>query len=183
MRAITEVSDEFLEIFRKTNRKSPSKEDIRTLKIALEQSPDLWRYVGDLSHFSYEALIKEYQQSPFVEESLRIAKSKLQDILSNGTEPAPLEWLLIDQVIMSWLRHYLNEAQYAVALSKNPTLELVQFWEKRLSASQRRYLRACETLARVGRLIRKTPALQINIATESGQQVNIAGDFRNAASE
>jgi len=36
----------------------------------------------------------------------------------------------------------------------------------------RRYLRAIETLARVRKLARNTPALQVNIATDGGQQVN-----------
>ena len=51
----------------------------------------------------------------------------------------------------------------------------VEYWEKRLSASQRRYLRACETLARVRKITRTT--MQINIAEEGSQQVNIAGDL------
>ena len=46
--------------------------------------------------------------------------------------------------------------------------------EKRLSAAQRRFIRACETLARVRKLSRNTPALQFNIATSGGQQVNLA---------
>jgi len=45
---------------------------------------------------------------------------------------------------------------------------------RRLAASQRRYLRACETLARVRKMVRTTPALQVNIATAGGQQVNVA---------
>jgi integrase/recombinase XerD len=35
------------------------------------------------------------------------------------------------------------------------------------------YLRACETLARVRKLIRRTPAIQVNIAAAGGQQLNV----------
>ena len=52
----------------------------------------------------------------------------------------------------------------------------VDHWERRLSAAQRRYLRACESLARVRKLGRTTPALQLNIATHGGQQVNVVTD-------
>ena len=45
---------------------------------------------------------------------------------------------------------------------------------ERLSAAQRRFNRACETLARVRKLSRNTAALQSNIATSEGQQVNLA---------
>ena len=47
------------------------------------------------------------------------------------------------------------------------------YWEKRLSAAQKRFTRACETLTRVRKLSRKTPALQFNVATQGGQQVNV----------
>lgn len=53
-------------------------------------------------------------------------------------------------------------------------LDLGMYCEKRLSAAQRRFTRACETLARVRKLSRNTPALQLNIATSGGQQVNVA---------
>ena len=35
---------------------------------------------------------------------------------------------------------------------------------------------ACETLARVRRLIRATPAIQVNIAAAGGRQVNVTGE-------
>jgi hypothetical protein len=41
-------------------------------------------------------------------------------------------------------------------------------------AAQARYLRACETLARIRKLARSTPALQVNIAADGGRQVNLA---------
>ena len=52
-------------------------------------------------------------------------------------------------------------------------MTLGQYWEKRLSAVQGRYLRALTTLARIRKM--GLPAMQVNIATEGGQQVNIAG--------
>ncbi len=49
-------------------------------------------------------------------------------------------------------------------------------WERRLSATHMRYLRACDTLARVRNLSRPTP-LQINIGA---RQVNVAQTARTA---
>ncbi len=51
------------------------------------------------------------------------------------------------------------------------TLKQGEYWEKRLSSAQRRYLRACETLARVRKLAQASP-LQVNIGA---QQVNGVG--------
>jgi hypothetical protein len=57
-------------------------------------------------------------------------------------------------------------------MSESIILTLGQYWEKRLSAAQRRYLRACTTLARIRKM--RLPAMQVNIAAEGGWHVNIA---------
>ena len=55
---------------------------------------------------------------------------------------------------------------------KNCTSSQLQHWEKRLSANQRRYFRAIETLARVRKLASRTPEiLQVNIAEQQVNQV------------
>ena len=58
-------------------------------------------------------------------------------------------------------------------MAQSITLTLGMYWENCLSAAQRRFTQACETLARVRKLSRNTPALQFNIATSGGQQVNV----------
>jgi hypothetical protein len=45
-----------------------------------------------------------------------------------------------------------------------------------LTTTQHRFLRAIESLTKVRRLARNTPSLQINIAQEGGQQVNVQGE-------
>ena len=52
----------------------------------------------------------------------------------------------------------------------------VGFLEKRLDTAQDLYLKAVHTLAKIRNLGRKHPLYQVNIATQSGQQVNVAGD-------
>ena len=49
-----------------------------------------------------------------------------------------------------------------------------EFIKRRLSAVQRRYTRALETLARVWKINRSIQ--QINIAMDGGKQVNVAGE-------
>lgn len=57
-----------------------------------------------------------------------------------------------------------------------------EFFENMLTSAQARLLRAIETLARIRRLARTTPALQINIAHDGGKQVNFQSDA-NASGE
>jgi hypothetical protein len=58
-------------------------------------------------------------------------------------------------------------------MKQSISLPLAMYWEKKLTAAQKRFTRACETLARVRKLSRNTPALQFNIAASGGQQVNL----------
>ena len=103
-------------------------------------------------------------------------KHRLQALKKElGSEGAPLlEQLLIQHAALCWLKLNLVELSYSNTMTQSITLTLGIYWEKRLSAAQKRFTRACETLARVRRLSRSTPALQFNIAAEGGQQVNVA---------
>jgi hypothetical protein len=91
-----------------------------------------------------------------------------------GSDGAPmLEQLLIQHAALCWLRLTLAELAYSSAMKQTITLTLGLYMEKRLTMAQRRFTRACETLARVRKLSRNTPALQFNIAANGGQQVNV----------
>lgn len=76
----------------------------------------------------------------------------------NYKDASPMEQLIIQNVVLCWLRLYSCELHYEAAVADNPTTVQIEFWEKRLSASQRRHLRAVETLARVRRLLKDPPA-------------------------
>jgi len=86
-------------------------------------------------------------------------------------EALPVEKLLIDEIILCWLRHYDAERRYTEAQAGRSTMEHCTYWEKKVAATQRRYLRAVETFARVGKLLRSV-SMQVNIAEK---QVNVAG--------
>ena len=68
---------------------------------------------------------------------------------------SPLEKQLINHILLCWLRLYDCEMRFDSVRSDKPTMDQMQHWEKRLTAAQRRYLRAVETLAKVRRLLYK----------------------------
>ena len=69
------------------------------------------------------------------------------------------------------------EQQYTGMLYESSiSLEKARFWEGRLNAAQRRFLRAMETLARVRKL--KLPPVQVNIAAPGSQQANVMGEVK-----
>ena len=89
----------------------------------------------------------------------------------------PLERLLIDQILTARLRLIHAEHFYnTTVLNQSISFQYGEYRDNLLSSTQARFIRAIEALARVRRLARNTPALQINIAREGGKQVNVQGD-------
>lgn len=168
---------EFYELVGRCYRESPGDDDLRKLREWLEKQPKLWRGVFDLTYAVREKLMLNFVS----QEPVRLGIKRNIDEIKNEMhyECSPmLEKLLIENVINSWLRYHWVEFHLAASAGQSGiSINEMEYWEKRLSASQRRYLRACETLARVRKLTRNTPMLQVNIATEKGQQVNIAGSI------
>ena len=87
-------------------------------------------------------------------------------------ESSPLERLLIQQVTLCWLNLNLTEYRHTNVMKQSISLAQGIYWDKRLSMAQRQFTRACESLARVRRLLHRNP-VQVNIAAHGGQQVNV----------
>jgi hypothetical protein len=89
-------------------------------------------------------------------------------------ESPPLERILIEQVLVCWLNLYVLEMNSATKLCESHSTETGLYWDRRLTGAQQRFSRASDSLARIRKLSRNTPALQLNIAANGGQQVNVA---------
>ena len=83
-----------------------------------------------------------------------------------------MERLLIEHVALCWLRVQKVEGGYTAFMTQ-PEVVIAQadWWERKLTAAQARYVRAVESLARVRRMARPS-AVQINVGD---QQVNVVG--------
>ncbi len=157
-------------LLEQVDRSDPDPADRKALSEFLREHPHLWRYVGDLMEQAMLRLIDNLDASAVARIGLRTAVEQLPTDLAQPGD-GPLEQLLIQQVTMCWLRLAYVEYQYsAVSTQPNATARQLTYWDKRLSAAQRRYLRAIETLARVRKLT--LPALQINIGEQQVNQVN-----------
>lgn len=79
---------------------------------------------------------------------------------------SPLELLLIQQIAICWMRLQLMEQVYSLNFSSgNVSFAKATHLEHRLSSTQKRYLHAVESLARVRRLLAR-PGVQINVAEQ-----------------
>ena len=165
----------FRTLLDKTNKEHPSPKDVKALSDLLSGNKklELWRDVASAGHLAELTTIENARATTAVKECW---KQRLQALKKDlGYEGAPLlEQLLIQQAALCWLKLNLVELGYSNTMRQSITLTLGMYWEKRLSAAQRRFTRACESLARIRKLSRNTPALQLNIAANGGQQVNLA---------
>ena len=84
-----------------------------------------------------------------------------------GDNPTPVERILVERVVACWLQ--VQDAELRSAQHNDPTIKQADFHQRRLDATNRRFLAAVKTLALVRKLA--VPVLQVNIAKK---QVNVA---------
>jgi len=170
-----QIRVKFKVLLEKTNKENPRPQDVKALSNLLvgEKSLELWRGVASAGYLAELIVIENARATAAVKECWKHRLQALKKELGSD-DASSLEKLLIQHAALCWLKLNLVELQYSNAMKQSITLTLGAYWEKRLSAAQRRFTRACETLTRVRRLSRHTPALQFNIATSRGQQVNVA---------
>ena len=164
MPAAGQRENEIMALLARLDTDKPQAGDVAALRALFRELPDLWRITGDLVDINLTALLKKVSSQGSVQHSLREGLEVLKRRLCYE-QASLLEQLIIDEIALTWLRlqwceYHLTNAEGSSAL----------FWEKRVSAAQRRFLRASESLARVRKL---NIALQVNIATGGGQQVNV----------
>ena len=174
-RLTVKENQEIKGLIERTNKDKPKPEDVKALQTMLARHPQLWRRGGDLAVQNQRKLLNSSDMTTAAREMIEAALNAMRRELGYSGAPM-LEQMLIEQVILSWLR--LNIWEYKVSDMGSVSLVVADFWERRLSAAQRRFLRACETLARVRRLARNSPGFQVNIATREGRQVNFIGDVK-----
>jgi hypothetical protein len=167
------TAQELRALVAQVNKKKPAAGDMAALRDFLDTHPAVWRINGDLAEQANLNMVEMMNAPTAMKESL---KHGLGAMAAELTRPGDgeLERLIIRQIVGCWLR--LSYVEYVVGrntVESNFTLRQGDFWERRLSAAQRRYLRAVETLARVRRL--QLPAVQVNIAEQQVNQVNTRG--------
>lgn len=143
------------EIIDKTNIEKPDPKDVARLRKMLAESPKLWRVAGEFSAHALWQITEAIEGTTFIKESARAGVEKLREDLGYKTAPA-LERLLINQIALCWLRLNLLERWHHVKTGDRHTSEDGLYWDSRLGAAQRRFVRVTESLARVRKLTAAT---------------------------
>ncbi len=160
----------------KANKERPRDSDIKALRSLLDGNKELklWEAVvgmGALAESEVLDTIVNGSGQGMRECWRRRLESMRADL--GYADSSALERLLIQQVTLCWLNLNLTEYRHTNIMKQSITFTLGLYWEKRLTMAQRRFTKACESLARVRRLSRRIP-VQVNIAAHGGQQINVA---------
>lgn len=148
--------NEMTALLDKTNKAKPDPADLDKLRVLLDKTPDLCNIAGNMA---LQAKVRVLDTAFGQQEGAKLSAvhhyARMRDEL-NYKDASAIERSLIEHICLCWLRLYCCEVRYELA-SHNATLAQGEFWEKKLSAHQRRYLRSVETLARVRRLMKPAP--------------------------
>ena len=138
----------------------------------LSEHPDLARQFADVARIAEDALIEVMtnEQDLAATELIRCQLEAMREEIA-GENSSPLERLLSDRVVLTWLEVQYFEALYAQNM-RNLTIPQAEHYQKRLDRAHRRHLSAVRALAQIRKLLKGTTITQINIADK---QINTTG--------
>jgi hypothetical protein len=144
------------------------KNALPTLREWLDEHPQVAQDFGDLAKISRDSLVKAISgtKNLLLPEVIQRKMHAMRQELA-GSEPSPVERLLVERIVLCWLHLHYAETLYAQNMQEL-TLRQAEFHQKRITMAHNRYLSAIRTLAQVRRL--GVPAVQVNVGE---QQVNI----------
>lgn len=154
-----------------TDMEKPTKADKEKLHdyIAEHGRAELAK-IGDLSELTTDRLINRMFNNNYGF-TLAVGARYLEIRAELGYDSAStMERLLIDNIVLCWVRLHDVELRYEMLLKNSPTITQADHWERRLTLAQHRYLKAIEALARVRRLLKEpqSPALTILMKQQLG---------------
>src|SRR5262249_3210086 len=123
---------------------------------------------GDLARQAQLTLIDKFSGKNLLLKESLTRKLELLGAELAGSNPTPVERLLVERIVTCWL--HLHHLEMIYAGKDSLSLELGGYYQRSLDRAQKRYLAAIKTLAVVRKLA--VPVLQVNIARK---QVNLAG--------
>lgn len=160
------------QLLSRTNLEKPKLEDRQALdKYLVQHGKKEIAKVGDLAKVLMTNLIENTFSSNHGF-SIAVA-SHVAGLLENFgyANASPLERLLIDSIVLNWVRLHTVELRFEESRKNDMTLSQIEQWERRLTLCQHRYLRAIESLAKVRRLLKEPQAPRVAVLLK--QEVNV----------
>jgi hypothetical protein len=148
--------DEFLALVDRTDRENPDPKDLMRIRAIFDADDGAvalsWIKANDPTNSTMTAFINSYSPNALKRELLERSVELRRKEMDYDGEPLLIR-LLIDQMLLAEMRLTQFEVIHANRTNESHTFACGIYYDKRLCAAQRRFLRACESLAKVKRLL------------------------------
>lgn len=139
---------------------------IPTLRKLFENPVAVDMLGGDLAREAQEQLIRKFSGKNHLFAEAIPRKLQLMRSEIGGPNPSPLETLLVERIVSTWLHLHQLETEYAAGGAM--TLTKATYYQQAIQRAQKCYLSAIKALAIIRKLA--LPAIQVNVAK---RQVNV----------
>ena len=133
--------------------------DLEALKTFEAEIPQARHYLievfGNLARDTRRQIIESYlsPEDAVRKRGINLAADELRSTLGNDTGD-PLERLLIERIACNWIEvHLVEQLTNQLRADGQASLDQVEYYQKFLDRTQRRFLNACKTLAQVRKLM------------------------------
>ena len=149
-----ELRGEVAELIVKANKAKPESKDVRELRRFLDQHPEL---SGDLDFIATTVRLALMHKLVSGEGNIEMLNREYQsnEARLGWREADGMERLLIERVMLCWLRLLWAENYNAALMGPGHSLRECEFADRALTLAHNRFLRACQALGRVRRLAGK----------------------------
>jgi len=135
----------------RTNKENPRPEDLALLRRRLDENDELVK-INEVGERAIIAIMETFTKSALMRELYaRQVEEKRREL--GYAASGVMEQMLINQVILCHLRMTTIERFHADKVRESHSTETGLYWDRMLTNYQRRFQRACESLARVRKLL------------------------------
>jgi hypothetical protein len=157
------TKESITDITERIDTDKPKKNDLLALEKFLDETPNYVDFVGNRQNqLLHQMLEKDFKDSVLVRKTTEKFIEKMKSEMGYATSTF-IEKMLIEEIIMRWLRLQMVEGLHYQNTSKIHPSETGYYWDRRLTQAQNRYLKAINTLTKVRKMIAQTQAKGVKI--------------------
>ncbi len=163
----TKKPETISDLIKLTNKENPKPEDLKRLRQVLDEDSSLVRG-NETNKRAFDAVINSYTTSALMKELYQRQINEKRESLNYGSENVMVQ-MLIDQVILCNIRLNSYEMFHAEKIRENNSIDNGLYWDRLLSTYQRRFQKACESLAKVKKLLSESDLKDQQARTKKSQ--------------
>lgn len=170
------------DLIKLTDKENPRPEDLKRIREQLDDNAHLVE-INEVSERAFNTVIKSYSSSALVKELYERQIKTKRDALGYESENVMVQ-MLINQMILCHMRLNTFETFHAEKTRENLSIASGLYWDRLLSCYQRRFQKACESLAKVKKLLSEAEHCEQRARAKRGQAtLNSLRIVKNATSD